>query len=144
MGIERATVLLRMKKAFHTGQSASSFIKQMQAEGLAYRRTQMLSDWRSTNEVERKKDVLKYVRRDYMPTRQVIAEVDWELSKEYLYKLQVHSKLSPFQPVTTRFINIMSDKLLSKAQVEEIAFERYGTEKIERLQTVNVYRRVVE
>jgi len=122
-GQKRSEVILRAKQAFKTGLSATSFIADMKTRGLSYRRTDMLSDWRSVNEIERKAEAFKYVRRDYFPTAKVMAQVEWEMSHEFMYKLKVQSRLEPGQPLTERFINITSDTPMTRAGVEGQAWE---------------------
>lgn len=126
MAIQRATVIALMSGAFRRGQSASSFIADMSARGLSYRRTDMLADWRSVNELERKKGAMRYVRKDYFPTKAVIAEVEWKLSQEYMYKVKVESRLRPDEPLTERFVNIMSDTPLTPKMVEQTVSEKWS------------------
>ena len=122
-GQKRSVVILRAKTAFKKGLSASKFIADMKARGLSYRRTDMLSDWRSVNEVERKADAFKYVRKDRMPTARVIAQVDWSLSREYMYKVKIRSRLSPGEPITERFVNLMQDRPMTPAEIEGLTWE---------------------
>jgi len=68
MAIKRAAVIGLMRGAFRRGQSASGFLRDMGAKGLSYRRTDMLADWRSVNELERKKGAMRFVRRDRFPS----------------------------------------------------------------------------
>ncbi len=144
----RARVISLMRKAFRKGQSASSFIQNMSAVGLSYRRTDMLSDWRSVNEVEKKEGAFRFVRRDYYPAKQSLAEVEWSLSQEYMYKIKVQSRLRPDEPVTERFVNIMSASPLTPAQAEsevEMAWgewERYSAEEIVSLQAWSAIHKV--
>ena len=135
----RAETIARMRGAFREGLSATRFIGEMKTAGLSYRRTEMLSDWRSVNELERKKDLLRYVRKDYYPTEKTIAAVSWELSKEYLYTVKVRSRLDPGQPITDRFVNILSDIPMTPGQISQaviekwVEWEKYQTEIIEDL-----------
>lgn len=126
MAIERATVIARMRAAFREGMSAGKFLQQMKTEGLSYRRTTMLSDWRTVNELERKEGALRFVRKDYMPTKAVVATVDWEMSQEFMYKVKTHSRLKPDAPITERFVNIMSDKPLTPTELESQVEARWG------------------
>lgn len=123
MGLKRAQVIALMRGAFRRGQAASSFIWTMKEQGLSYRRTDMLSDWRSVNELETKKELLQYVRKDRLPTAKVLAVVDWDIKQEYMYVCKVRSRLTPDEPIAERNINIMQDKPLTPAQVEELAWQ---------------------
>lgn len=123
MPLERATVVAKMRKAFREGVSASRFVADMKTEGLSYRRSDMLSDWRSVNELERKEGALRFVRKNYYPSKTVIAQVEWQLSQEFMYKVQVQTRIKPDEPVLERFVNIMSDIPLTPLGVEELAYE---------------------
>ncbi|GAJ21440.1 unnamed protein product, partial [marine sediment metagenome] len=136
--------------AFRRGQSAGSFITDMRAKGLTYRRTDMLADWRSINELERKEGAFRFVRKDYYPTKTVIAEVEWSLSQEYMYKVKVESRLRPDDPMTERFVNIMSDVPMTPAMVEQSLiekwtdYEEYTAEAIEKVTAWSAVHKVME
>ena len=110
----------------------------------------MLADWRSINELEKKEGLLRYVRKDYHPSEKLIAAVKWSTSKEYMYKVKVLSRLRPGEPITERFVNIMSDVPLTPAMVEaEVAaswggWEKYSAEEITGLQVWSAVRQVME
>ena len=122
-GQKRSEVILRAKQAFKSGIAATSFIADMKTRNLSYRRTDMLADWRSVNELERKAEAFKFVRRDYFPTSKVMAQVQWDLEHEFMYKLKVQSRLEPGQPLTERFVNITSDTPMTREMVEAQAWE---------------------
>lgn len=150
MPLKRATVIAKMRVAFRTGVSASRFLADMQDAGLSYRRTDMLADWRSVNQLERKEGVLRYVRKDYYPTEKAMAQVTWETSREYMYKVKTESRLRPKEPLVTRFVNIMSDTPLTPRELEaQIAerwgeWERYKAEELVGLQVWTAVQRVME
>lgn len=126
MGIIRAETIARMRGAIRKGISASSFISQMREVGLSYRRTDMLADWRSVGQIEKKKELLKYVRKDRYPTEKVLAAVTWEISKEFMYKVKVQTILKVGEPITERFVNIMSDVPMTPAMVEAEVEQQWG------------------
>lgn len=146
--LRRSTAILKMPEAIARGLSITGFIKELKAEGLSYRRTNMLADWRSVAGIEAKKDVVKYVRRDRRPSVKAIADVEWELSKEFMYKVKVMVQVEPDEPLKERFVNIMSDRLITPIQIEAQVYsqwgewERYRGETIKQLQVVGVYHRV--
>ncbi len=150
MGIARAETIARMRGAFKEGLSASRFIADMRAVGISYRRTDMLSDWRSVNELETKEGLIRYVRKDRYPTEKTIAAVEWGISKEYMYKVQVQSILKAGEPITERFVNIMSNVPMTPAMVEAQVmeswqqWERYAAEEIVTLQTWSAVHKVME
>lgn len=113
---------MSIAKAQKAGLSASAFIKQQRTAGLGYRRTEMLADWRSVGNIEAKKGLARFVRKDYKPTAAIIAQTDWEFSKEYMHKVKVWSQAKPGEPLTSRFINIMSDKPMTPGEIEAEVF----------------------
>jgi len=125
-GTVRASVIPLMRGAYLRGQSASAFVADMKVKGLSYRRTTMLSDWRSEAQLEAKKDLMKYVRKDYYPTKAAIAQVDYMYGKEYMYKVKVESRLRPDVPITERFVNIMSDVPMTPRMVEQAVIEKWA------------------
>ncbi len=150
MSIIRAEVIARMRIAFRGGLSASKFITNMKSAGLSYRRTDMLSDWRSINQLETKEGLARYVRKDRFPTSKALAQVEWSLSKEFMYKIKVYSVIQAGAPITERFVNIMSDKPLTPTQMEaEVTkqwqeWERYSAETITGLQVWSAVHKVME
>ncbi len=151
MGIARAETIARMRKAFRDGLSASGFFSQeREAERPLYRRTDMLSDWRTVNELEKKEGAIRFVRKDRYPTEKTIAAVEWDISKEYMYKVKVLSVIKAGQPIQERFVNIMSDVPMTPDMIETQvleewqAWERYGAEEITGLQTWSAVHKVME
>lgn len=150
MGIERAEVIQRMRAAFKQGMSGYRFIAQMRAEGLSYRRTTMLADWRSVNELEKKAGAMRFIRKDYMPARPAMAQVAWAMSREYMYKVKVESRLREGEPLTERFVNIMSDTPLTPRQIEAQVTERWGEwekyapEELYKMQVWTAVHRIME
>ena len=150
MGIVRAEVIARMRGAYDKGVSASRFIADMKTVGLSYRRADMLADWRSEANIKKKEDLLRYVRKDRYPTEKSIADVKYAFSKEYMYKVKVQSVIRAGEPITERFVNIMSDVPMTPATVEaEVAerwreWERYAVEEITGLQAWTALRQVME
>ena len=126
MAIERGIVITKMRGAFRKGVSASKFLLDMRAEGLSYRRTDMLADWRTVNQLEAKKGLMQYVRKDYQPTAATIADVTWDITKEYMYIAKTWARLRPDDPLIERKVNIMADRPLTPREVEAEVQERWG------------------
>lgn len=150
MGIERAEVIARMRGAIKKGLSASRFISDMRSVGLSYRRSDMLSDWRSEANIKVKEDLFRYVRKDRYPTEKSIAAVTYEMSKEYMYKVKVLSVIKAGEPITERFVNIMTDVPMTPEMIEAEVMERWGEwdryapETITAIQPTTVFRKVME
>jgi len=125
MSLKRATAIALMRGAFRRGQSAGSFIRDMRERGLTYRRTDMLSDWRSVGKLEVKEGLMQYVRKDYYPTKASIAVVDWHIDKEFMYVSIVRSRLTPDVPIIERKVNIVTDVPMTPAMVQQAIIEKW-------------------
>jgi len=150
MSIERSQAIAYMRKAFRKGQTVTDFRQDMRAKGLSYRWTTMLSDWRSVNQLETKKGLMRYVRKDRYPTKMAIAEVDWVLSQEYMYTVKVQSRLRPGEPQVERFVNLMSDEPMTGTMIEQgvtekwAVWEDYTAEAIEKIIPWSAVHRTME
>jgi len=146
--LRRPAAIMKIPDAIARGLNITGFIKELKSAGLRYRRTDMLSDWRSVSGIEAKKDVIKYVRKDRLPSMRSVADVEWELSKEYMYKVKSWTQTRPDEPLTERFVNVMSDKLLTPAEIETQVYSRWGEwekyegEALKRIQVVGVYHKI--
>jgi len=125
-GITRSAVVMRMRAAVKTGQSASAFISEMKTAGLSYRRTTMLADWRSAGDVAKKTGLIKYVRKDYQPSPALYAEVNYQFSREYMYKVKMQTQLKPGDKPSERFVNIMSDIPMTPGEVQREVLLSWG------------------
>lgn len=125
-GQVRSEVIGRMREAVKEGLSASKFISTMRERGLSYRRTDMLSDWRSVGNTEKKTGLLRYVRKDFKPSPDLYAEVSWDLKREYMFKVSVYTRTRPGEKPKQRFINVMSDRTLTPGEVEQEVLTRWA------------------
>lgn len=126
MSIKRMAAIGFMRTAFRKKQTVSAFREDMRRKGLSYRWTDMLSDWRTVNEIESKKGLMRFVRKDRYPAKLAIAEVDWLLSQEYMYTVKVQSRLRPDEPEVERFVNLMSDEPMTGAMIEQGVVEKWA------------------
>jgi len=146
--LRRPAAILKMPEAIARGLTPTAFIRELRETIGTYRRTILLADWRSQVGIEAKKDMIKYVRKDRLPSMRVVADVHWEISQEYMYKVQVWSRLQPDEPLTERFVNLLSDVPLTPAQIEEQIYgrwgewEKYSAESLERVQVSMAYHKV--
>lgn len=146
--LRRPQAILKIPDALARGLTATSWIKELKGLGLSYRKTNMLADFRSVAGIEAKKDAIKYVRKDRLPSIRAVADVEWELSKEYMIKVKTWSQTRPDEPLEERFVNIMSDKNLTPAEIQTQVqarwgeWEKYEGEVLKRVQPVGVYHRI--
>lgn len=146
--IRRAAAILKIPNAIERGLTPSAFIRELREAGLSYRRTLMFSDWRNVLGTEARKDVIKYVRRDRHLSIRSMADVDWLMSADYMYKVKVWTRTRPDEPLQERFVNIMHDKPLSPtAIIQELysrwsSYEKYMPEQIEKTELVGAWHKV--
>jgi hypothetical protein len=146
--LRRPSAILKIPEAIARGLTPTAFMNELKAAGLSYRRALMLADFRSAAGIEARKDVLKYVRKDRLPTVRSMADVEWELSREYMYKVNTWSQLKPGEPLTERFVNVMSDVPMTPAQVEQQVesqwgeWEKYSAEELKSVKIVSAFHRV--
>ena len=117
-GERRAEFIAQARKAVREGLSQTRFLRQAVSEGYSFRRTDMIADFHSVSGVEKKAGLLRFVRKDYIPSVAVLAEVSWKIAKEFAYTVQVKYRRAPGEPITTRFVNVSTDLPLTPAQIE--------------------------
>lgn len=116
-GERRTAFIAKARSAIRAGQSQTAFIRRMRAEGLGYRHQTMQSDFRTEGNIRKKTDLLKYVRKDYYPTKAIYAESTYALKKEFMYVVRVKSRLSPDEPILTHNVGIATDKPLTVGEM---------------------------
>lgn len=148
--LKRPMAILRMPAALARGLTPTKFLSQLKLQGLGYRKQRFLADWRSVSGVEKRKNAFKYVRKDRRPSMKSLADVEWEMSEEYMFKVRAQYRTDPDGPIQERFVNIPTDRNLTPAQVEAEVFERwddewkYEGEVLESAQVVAGYHRIDE
>jgi len=150
MSILRAETIAKIRKGIREGIGATRLYWELRAVGPVTRKTDFLADYRNVAGVERVEGSLRFVRKDRYPTEKTMAAVTWETSKEYMYKVKVQSVIRIGEPITERFVNIMSDvpmtPVMMEAEVEERwgEWEKYAAEEITQIQVWSAVRRVME
>lgn len=118
--------IAKMRVAIAEGLSHAGFVRRLRQEGITpLRKTVSLGFWRSEQNLEAKKDLMKYVRKDYYPAEKAIAQVTYEMSAEFLYKVRVTKRAAPDEPLTERFVNIMSDSPMTPRMIEQAVVEKW-------------------
>jgi len=105
----------------HMGMSASAGLRMLQGQGLGYRRTSFLTDWREFEGVERKRDPLRAIPKKYRPTEATIQRTEFEQSKKFNYTYEITGYDTIQQKDITDYITVASDDIVSMAEAEEEA-----------------------
>ena len=124
MGIIRAETIARARKYIREGVSATRWIREMREKGLGYRHTDMYADYRNVLQLEKKKEVWRYVRKGYIPSERAAEIKAWAMSKEYMYKVRSERILRPGEKPEVTFVNIMQDVPRTIEEIEREAWER--------------------
>lgn len=146
--LRRSIAILKMPEAIARGLSATKFLSGLKLSTGGYQKQRFLADWRTVAGIEKKKDAFKFVRRDRRPPMTAMADVEWELEKEYMYKARVFYRTSPGETLKERFVNIPSDIPLTPEEAEQEVERRwddkwkYEGETLERSQVTAGYHRI--
>lgn len=119
--LRRSVAILKMPEAIARGLSATKFLRGLQLSTGGYQKQRFLADWRNVSGTEKRKNAFKYIRRDRRPPMTAMADVDWDMEKEYMYKVRAFTRLHPGEPLEERFINIASDDPMSPDEIEAAA-----------------------
>lgn len=122
VGEKRSEFIARAGKAVKAGWSQARFLREASRREITFRRTDMISQWHAVAETQKKAGLYRYVRKDYVPSAAVMAEVPWKLSREFMYKVAVRARTAPGEPITERFVNIMQDRPMTPAEIERLAW----------------------
>lgn len=122
----RAAAQLVIRESVSKKLSAAETIRQLRDKGLGYRRTTMLADFRNFSNIKKKEGLLRYVRKDYVPTAEIAQVKEWKLSREYLFNVRVRTRLNPGDPITERFVNVVSDRPLTPREIETEILAAWG------------------
>jgi len=112
-----------LRAGVSAGLSAAATIRTLAAEGLTYRRTDMLADFREWAQVPAKADVIKNVRKDYRPSRDLYINTTGKQLRAFRYQVTV-DVYNPESKEKLQFTtNVTSDREMSPGQVEAEALE---------------------
>lgn len=103
------------------GMTTSAGLNLLRGEGMGYRRTDFLSDWREFAGTERKRDPLRAIPKKYRPTESTIQRTDFKQVKKFNYHYKIEGYDLITQEDTETFITVASDDILTMAEAEEEA-----------------------
>ena len=121
-GIPRAIAMKMIPGAIKAGFSATGFLEYLKKQGLGYRRTIFLADWRSALGISQVEGLLKYVRKSAYPSERFIIERAWAIDEEFMYVFRVKKALGFPEPKKAEFVSILSDKPLTVGEAETKAW----------------------
>lgn len=103
------------------GMSASSGLRMLQGQGLGYRRTTFLADWREFSGSERKRDPLRAIPKKYRPTEATIQRTDFEQKAKFNYNFKIEGYDTILQKDVETYITVASEDIITMEEAEEEA-----------------------
>jgi len=103
------------------GMTTSAGLNLLRVEGMGYRRTDFLADWREFAGVERKRDPLRAIPKKYRPTEATIERTDYEQVRKFHYNYKIEGYDIYTQELVEESITVASDDLISMEAAEEEA-----------------------
>lgn len=100
------------------GMTTSGGMNLLRDEGMGYRRTDFLADWREAAGTERKRDPLRAIPKKYRPTEATIQRTDYK----QLHKFNYNYKITGYDPVLGKdveeFITVATDDIITMEEAE--------------------------
>ena len=103
------------------GMTTSAGLNLLRGEGMGYRRTDFLADWREFAGIERKLDPLRAIPKKYRPTEATIQRTDFKQVRKFHYHYKIEGYDLYTQEDVTEYITVASDDILTMAEAEEEA-----------------------
>jgi hypothetical protein len=103
------------------GMTTTAGLNLLRGEGMGYRRTDFLADWRQFAGTERKRDPLRAIPKGYRPTEATIERTDYKQRKKFNYSYKVEGYDIITQADTETWITVASDDILTMEEAEEEA-----------------------
>lgn len=103
------------------GMTATAGLNLLKAEGMGYRRTDFLADFRQFAGTERKRDPLRAIPKKYRPTEATIERTTFKQVKKFHYSYKIEGYDLVTQESIETFITVASDDILTMEQAEQEA-----------------------
>jgi len=100
------------------GMSATAGLKLLRSEGMGYRKTDFLADFRDFSGLAMKRDPLRAIPKKYRPTEATIQRTDIKQTKKFYYNYKVEGiDLYTGKPADD-WITVASDNILTMEEAE--------------------------
>jgi len=100
------------------GMSATAGLKLLRSEGMGYRRTDFLADFRDFTGVAMKRDPLRAIPKKYRPTEATIQRVEYKQTRKFYYNYKLEGYDIITQEQTETFITVASDNIMTMEEAE--------------------------
>lgn len=113
------------------GMSATAGLNLLRQEGMGYRRTDFLADFRDFSGLAMKRDPLRAIPKKFRPTEATIQRADFKQTKKFYYNYKIDGYDIITQEQTETFITVASDDILTMAEAEAEAEKLVDVYKID-------------
>lgn len=113
-----------IRKAVTEGLSANATQKVLRDLGLSYRRTDFLEDFRRIADIPAKTDKLKFVRRDFRPSKSLFTEQTMFQRNRFRYVVSVDVYKPDTGETFSMFTSLAGSIYYTRGEVEEIALSK--------------------
>jgi len=100
------------------GMSATAGLKLLRSEGMGYRRTDFLKDFRDFSGLAMKRDPLRAISKKYRPTEATIQRVDLKQKKKFYYNYKIEGVNLYTNKMEETWITVASDDILTMEEAE--------------------------
>jgi len=100
------------------GLTTTAGLNMLRDQGIGYRRTDFLSDWRDFAGLAMKRDPLRAIPRKYRPTEATIQRTDFKQVKKFNYSYRVEGYDIITKQDTVTWITVASDDILTMGEAE--------------------------
>ncbi len=100
------------------GMSATAGLKLLRSEGMGYRKTDFLKDFRDFSGLAMKRDPLRAIPKKYRPTEATIQRTDYKQLKKFHYNYKIEGYDIITQEQTETFITVATDNILTMEEAE--------------------------
>ena len=100
------------------GMSATAGYNLLYDEGMGYRKTDFLADFRDFSGLAMKRDPLRAIPKKYRPTEATIQRVDIKQTRKFYYGYKVEGYDIITKEQTETFITVASDNILTMEEAE--------------------------
>jgi len=121
----RKAVMSLMRTAIKAGQSRTAFLRDMKLADTTYLRRQMVADWTTLKDYHDKTGALTRVRKDAFPAVKSIVTTDWDIDGTFMYVIKVKTRIAPDEPITERFVDIVTDEPMTPRMMEQAIVEKW-------------------
>lgn len=121
-GIARAAFNAALPSFVRGGLSANAAIREFKSMGMkTFRRKDMLAMFRQQTGIAKMENVVKFIRKEFLPSKDVMVVASTPMKREYLYKMELDVYDDDGNFLETKYTSLMNDELMTPSDLEDAA-----------------------